>query len=112
MCGDFNIAPTDGDVWDPAQFVGATHTSGPERQALQAIIDSGLEDVFRRLHPEGGIFSWWDYRAGDFHQGRGLRIDLVLLSRALAGRVTSAVIDRDARKGPKPSDHTPVVIDW
>ena len=112
VCGDFNVAPTDGDVWDPEQFVGATHTSGPERQALQAIIDLGLEDVFGRFHPEGGIFSWWDYRAGDFHQGRGLRIDLVLLSRALAGRVTSAVIDRDARKGPKPSDHAPVVIDW
>jgi exodeoxyribonuclease-3 len=112
VCGDFNVAPKDLDVWDPAQFVGATHTSEPERRALQAIIDLGLEDVFGRLHPEGGIFSWWDYRAGDFHQGRGLRIDLVLLSRSLADRVTAAVVDRDARKGKKPSDHAPVVVDW
>jgi exodeoxyribonuclease-3 len=111
VCGDFNVAPTDADVWDPAQFIGATHVSEPERAALQDLLAWGLEDAFARLHPEGGVFSWWDYRAGDFHEGRGMRIDLVLLSRSLATRTTSAVIDRDARKGKKPSDHAPVVVD-
>ena len=111
VCGDFNIAPDDRDVWDPARFVGATHTSDAERDALRAILDLGLEDVWRRHHEEGGVFSWWDYRAGDFHEGRGLRIDLVLLSHSLAGRSTSVLIDRDARKGKKPSDHAPVVVE-
>jgi exodeoxyribonuclease-3 len=111
VCGDFNVAPTDTDVWDPAAFVGATHTSEPERLALDTVNEWGLEDVFQRFHPEGKVFSWWDYRAGDFHQGRGLRIDLVLLSRRLAERTTSAMVDRDARKGTKPSDHAPVVVD-
>jgi exonuclease III len=101
----------DRDVWDPARFVGATHTSDAERDALRAILDLGLEDVWRRHHEEGGVFSWWDYRAGDFHEGRGLRIDLVLLSHSLAGRSTSVLIDRDARKGKKPSDHAPVVVE-
>ncbi len=111
VCGDFNIAPDDRDVWDPAAFVGATHVSDPERQALGALFDWGLEDLFRRHHAEGGVFSWWDYRAGDFHQGRGMRIDLVLATRSLAARSVRAVIDRDARKGKKPSDHAPVVVD-
>jgi exodeoxyribonuclease III len=111
VCGDFNIAPDDRDVWDPAHFVGATHTSDAEREALRAVLGLGLEDVWRRHHDEGGVFSWWDYRAGDFHEGRGMRIDLVLLSRSLAARSTSALIDRDARKGKKPSDHAPVVVE-
>jgi exodeoxyribonuclease III len=115
VCGDFNVAPDDADVWDPAHFVGATHVSDPERAALASILDWGLVDVFRRHHPEGGIFSWWDYRAGDFHKGHGLRIDLELLSVGLADRCTAANVDRDARKkspaGNKPSDHAPVVVD-
>jgi exodeoxyribonuclease III len=115
VCGDFNIAPDDADVWDPAAFVGATHVSAPERLALREILDWGLEDTFRRLHPEGGVFSWWDYRAGNFHKGMGMRIDLVLLSPPLAARVLSAEIDRNARKkspkGNKPSDHTVVVVE-
>lgn len=111
VAGDFNVAPDDRDVWDPAAFVGATHVSDPERAALHRLFDWGLEDVFRRHQPEGGVFSWWDYRAGDFHQGRGMRIDLVLMTRTLAERSTSARIDRDARKGKKPSDHAPVVVD-
>ena len=111
VCGDFNIAPDDRDVWDPAHFVGATHVSDAERDALRAILDLGLEDVYRRHHDEGGVYSWWDYRAGDFHQGRGMRIDLVLVSRSLADRSTSVFIDRDARKGKKPSDHAPVVVE-
>jgi exodeoxyribonuclease-3 len=111
VCGDFNVAPDDRDVWDPAAFVGATHVSEPERQALGALYDWGLVDVFRRHHDEGGVFSWWDYRAGDFHQGRGMRIDLILLTAGLAERSVSARVDRDARKGKKPSDHAPVVVD-
>ena len=115
VCGDFNVAPDDADVWDPAAFAGATHVSEPERRALGEILDWGLEDTFRRLHPEGGIFSWWDYRAGNFHKGIGMRIDLVLLSAPLASRAVSAEIDRDARrkspKGNKPSDHTVVVVE-
>jgi exodeoxyribonuclease-3 len=111
VCGDFNVAPLDSDVWDPAQFVGATHVSEPEREALRHVEAWGLSDVFPRFN-EPGTFTWWDYRAGDFHQGRGLRIDLVLLSRDLAERATGAFRDRDARKGTKPSDHAPVVVDF
>lgn len=115
VCGDFNIAPDDADVWDAAQLVGMTHVSEPERRALAAIEDWGLVDVFRRFHPDGGVFSWWDYRAGNFHKGIGMRIDLVLLTETLAERCVSAEIDRTARKkspaGNKPSDHTVVVVD-
>lgn len=115
VCGDFNVAPFDSDVYDPKAFVGMTHVSEPERQALQSVLDWGLEDVFHRFHPEGGTFSWWDYRAGNFHKGLGMRIDLVLLSRLLAERATAVEIDREARKkspaGNKPSDHTVVVAD-
>jgi exodeoxyribonuclease-3 len=110
VCGDFNVAPDDGDVWDPAHFVEATHVSEPERAALRHIEAWGLTDVFRRFN-DPGVFSWWDYRAGDFHQGRGMRIDLVLISEDLATRATGARVDRDARKGQKPSDHAPVIVD-
>ena len=116
VCGDFNVAPVDADVYDPSKFVGATHTSLPEREALGAILDWGFVDVFRQQHPEGGIFSWWDYRAGDFHEGRGMRIDLVLLTTALADKATESRVDRNARKkspgGNKPSDHAPVIVDF
>ena len=112
VCGDFNIAPDDRDVWSPAAFEGATHTSEPERAALGRLEDWGLEDVFRRHHDVGGLFSWWDYRGGDFHQGRGMRIDLVLATKALAKRSAMVVIDRNARKGKQPSDHAPVVVDF
>ncbi len=111
VCGDFNIAPDDRDVWNPAAFVGATHVSDPERRALGVLLDWGLEDVYRRHHADGGVFSWWDYRAGDFHEGRGMRIDLVLMTQGLAGRSQSVMIDRNARKGKKPSDHAPVLVD-
>ena len=111
VCGDFNIAPDDRDVWDPAAFIGAKHVSEPERRAFGVLLDWGLEDVYRRHHDEGGVFSWWDYRAGDFHQGRGMRIDLVLLSHPLAERSRSVAIDRNARKGKKPSDHAPVIVE-
>jgi exodeoxyribonuclease-3 len=112
VLGDFNIAPGDLDVWDPAELEGATHVSEPERAALGRLLDWGLTDVFRDRFPDvGNLFSWWDYRAGNFHKGIGMRIDLVLASKAVTSRVTGAVIDRNARKGKLPSDHAPVVID-
>jgi len=111
VAGDFNIAPDDRDVYDPAKFIGATHVTVPERAALTELVDLGLEDVFRRHHDDSSCFTWWDYRAGDFHEGRGLRIDLVLASTAFAAASTWCVIDRNARKGNLPSDHAPVVVD-
>lgn len=112
MCGDFNIAPTDMDLWNPARFVGATHVSPPEREALAKLEAWGLRDVFRELQPEPGLFSWWDYRAGSFHKREGMRIDLVLASASLADQARYAVIDRNARKGKLPSDHAPVIVDF
>jgi exodeoxyribonuclease-3 len=111
VCGDFNVAPEDRDVWDPKQFEGATHVSGPEREALAALQGWGLVDVFRRLYDDDGLFTWWDYRGGSFHRHQGMRIDLILVTEVLAARATYALIDRNARKGEKPSDHAPVLID-
>jgi exodeoxyribonuclease-3 len=111
VCGDFNIAPTDLDVYDPAAFVGDTHVTEPERAALADLTDWGLVDVFRRHHEVGGLFSWWDYRAGNFHKGKGMRIDLVLATKELAESSTFALVDRNARKGKAPSDHAPVIVD-
>lgn len=112
ICGDFNVAPDDRDVWDPTKLHGGTHVSPPEREAIAALQEWGLVDVFRRRYAELGLYSWWDYRAGDFHQGRGLRIDLVLASRSLADRASFALIDRFARKGKLPSDHAPLFCDF
>ncbi|TMM16766.1 MAG: exodeoxyribonuclease III [Actinobacteria bacterium] len=112
VCGDFNVAPEDRDLYDPARFVGATHVSEPERKALAALEEWGLVDAFRQRYDEPGLFSWWDYRAGDFHQHRGMRIDLVLVTPPLADRVGFALIDRFARKGKLPSDHAPVLVDF
>jgi exodeoxyribonuclease III len=114
--GDFNVAPEDADVWDITQFAGATHVTPEERAGLRGVIDFGLVDVVRAQHPgETGPFSWWDYRAGAFHKGEGMRIDLVLASRSLSSRVKGAYIDREARKkgqlAEAPSDHAPVVVD-
>ena len=111
VAGDFNVAPTDGDVYDPEKFVGETHVSQPERDALSAIESRGLRDVFRDRVSAPGVYSWWDYRRGDFHEGRGMRIDLVLASPSVADRVEWTIIDRNARKGKAPSDHAPVVVD-
>lgn len=112
IAGDFNIAPADVDVYRPEAFVGATHTSQPERDALQRLIGRGFDDVFRTFHPAAtSVFSWWDYRRGDFHEGRGMRIDLVLATAPVADRVEWCVIDRNARKGQQPSDHAPVIVD-
>ena len=112
VCGDYNIAPEDRDVYDPAKFVGATHVSEAERAALRRLEDWGLVDAFRLVYDQERLFSWWDYRAGDFHEGRGMRIDLMLVSKPLAERVVYALIDRNARKGKLPSDHAPVLVDF
>jgi exodeoxyribonuclease-3 len=112
VMGDFNVAPEDRDVWDPKKFVGSTHVTEPERKAVARLEEWGLEDAFRRVYPDSDrLFSYWDYRAGDFHQHRGMRIDLVLASPPVAERVTWAVVDRNARKGTGPSDHAPVIVD-
>lgn len=109
VCGDWNIAPDDRDVWDPAAFVGSTHVTQAERDALANVKAWGLVDVFRERYPDGGLFSYWDYRNGDFHKKRGMRIDFVLASTSLAASSVSDLVDRNARKGPKPSDHAPVL---
>jgi len=112
VCGDFNIAPEDRDVWDPNAVHGATHVSEPERTALADLEAWGLVDVFRRHYDNGGLYSWWDYRAGNFHKHLGMRIDLMLASKALADRSRWALIDRNARKGQQPSDHAPLIVDF
>ncbi len=110
--GDLNVAPEDVDVWDPAACHGGTHVSEPERRAVARLRDWGLEDGYRRHHPEPERYSWWDYRAGMFHKNYGMRIDHLLVTRAVAARSVAAEIDREARKGkPIPSDHAPVVLD-
>jgi exodeoxyribonuclease-3 len=111
VLGDFNVAPGDADVWDPAAFVGSTHVSQPERAALADLEKWGLRDAFRLRYPEDGLYTYWDYRAGDFHQHRGMRIDLVLVSELLADELRWALVDRNARKGKQPSDHAPLFID-
>ena len=109
--GDLNVAPADIDVYDPAAFRDTTHTSAPERAAFQALLDWGLVDAYRLHHPEPGRYTWWDYRAGNFHKGLGMRIDHVLVTRPLAERCRAAEIDRNARKGRSPSDHAPLFVD-
>ncbi|GAA5173632.1 exodeoxyribonuclease III [Pseudonocardia eucalypti] len=111
ICGDMNIAPTDADVWDPAVFVDSTHVTPPERAALAELTKLGLHDVVRDRWPDERVFSYWDYRAGRFHQDLGMRIDLILAAEPVAGRVAAAWIDRQARKGTAPSDHAPVIVD-
>jgi exodeoxyribonuclease-3 len=111
LCGDMNIAPTDADVFDPAAYIGQTHVTPPERAALAALVDLGLRDVVRDRWPDERVFTYWDYRAGMFHQDLGMRIDLVLASAPVAGRVQAAWVDRHARKGTGPSDHAPVIVD-
>jgi exodeoxyribonuclease III len=111
VCGDMNIAPTDADVFDPEAYVGQTHVTPPERAALAELQQLGLRDVVRDHWPTERVFTYWDYRAGMFHQDLGMRIDLVLASAPVAGRVQAAWVDRQARKGSGPSDHAPVIVD-
>jgi exodeoxyribonuclease III len=111
VCGDMNIAPTDADVFDPEAYIGQTHVTAPEREALASLQALGLHDVVRDHWPTGRVFTYWDYRAGMFHQDLGMRIDLVLASDPVADRVRAAWVDRQARKGTGPSDHAPVIVD-
>jgi exodeoxyribonuclease-3 len=111
VCGDMNIAPTDEDVFDPDAYVGQTHVTSLERASLAELQELGLRDVVRDRWPNERVFTYWDYRAGMFHQDLGMRIDLVLASAPVAGRVRAAWVDRQARKGSGPSDHAPVIVD-
>jgi exodeoxyribonuclease-3 len=111
VCGDMNIAPTDEDVFDPEAYVGQTHVTPPERAALAELEAVGLHDVVRDHWPDKRVFTYWDYRAGMFHQDLGMRIDLVLAGDAVAERLRAAWVDRQARKGSGPSDHAPVIVD-
>jgi len=111
VCGDMNIAPTDEDVFDPEAYIGQTHVTAPEREALAQLQAVGLRDVVRDRWPEKRVFTYWDYRAGMFHQDLGMRIDLVLATAAVSDRVRAAWVDRQARKGSGPSDHAPVMVD-
>ncbi|MGH3715004.1 MAG: exodeoxyribonuclease III [Micromonosporaceae bacterium] len=111
VCGDVNIAPTDADVFDPEAYVGQTHVTPPEREALAELQAVGLHDVVRDRWPDERVFTYWDYRAGMFHKDLGMRIDLVLAGAPVAARVKAAWVDRHARKGSGPSDHAPVMVD-
>ena len=111
LMGDFNVAPADDDVWDIAAFQGSTHVTPAERAALAELRAAGLSDVVPRIEKGPHPFTYWDYRAGSFHKGMGMRIDLVYANEPFAGKVTDAWVDREARKGKGPSDHAPVVID-
>ena len=107
--GDFNVALTDADVYDPSAFVGATHVSLSERIALRALLDTGLVDLSPHLNAGTNNFTWWDYRSGSFHRGWGMRIDYLFADSLTSQRFARVYVDRDARKGEKPSDHAPVV---
>ncbi len=112
VCGDYNVAPEDRDVWDPKKFIGATHVTDPERKAVAHLEEWGLHDVFRHVWPnDDRLYTYWDYRAGDFHQHRGMRIDLALATKPVVDRATWSVVDRNARKGTGPSDHAPLIVD-
>src|SRR6266566_1926615 len=111
VCGDMNVAPADADVFDPDAYAGQTHVTPPEREALAKLMALGLHDVVRDRWPSERVFTYWDYRAGMFHQDLGMRIDLVLASGPVASRVRAAWVDRQARKGTGPSDHAPVIVD-
>ena len=108
IVGDFNIAPEDRDIHDPAAFAGKVLFSEPEHAALRRLLDWGLVDLFRNFHEEAGLYSWWDYRAAAFRRKMGARIDLILATRPLAARARACDIDVEPRRKEKPSDHTPV----
>ena len=108
VCGDFNVAPEDEDVYNPDLWRGAIMCSDSERAAFRQLCEAGFSDTLRLHHKEAGLFSWWDYRMLSFPKNRGLRIDAILASKSLAKRCTAAGIDREMRKGKEPSDHAPV----
>ncbi len=111
VMGDFNVAPEDRDLWSVKAFEGATHVTPAERTAVARLREWGLVDAFRELYDGDSLFTYWDYRRGDFHQHRGMRIDLALVTEPLAKALTWGIVDRNARKGKQPSDHAPLVID-
>lgn len=111
LCGDFNIAREDRDVFDPEWMRGKIHFSEPEHRALDGLLDFGLIDTFRHLHEEPERFTWWDYRMGAFRRNRGLRIDYIFATRPLIETLCAAEIDQKPRDWPKPSDHAPLVIE-
>lgn len=112
VLGDFNIAPEDRDVHDPAAWEGSVHVSEPERAALRRLLDAGLVDLFRGFEQPPASYSWWDYRQGAFRRNHGLRIDLVLAAAPLAARCTACRIDREPRRADRPSDHAPVLASF
>lgn len=112
ICGDFNIAPDDADVHNPELWKDSVLCHPEGRAAFRNLLDWGLVDAFRAKHSDGGIYSWWDYRRLGFPKNDGLRIDGVLVTKALADRLEDAFVDRDERKGKQPSDHAPVVVDF
>jgi exodeoxyribonuclease-3 len=111
FCGDFNIAPTDDDIWSVEYYRNSTHVTAPERQAFQDVVGAGFTDVVRPHTPGPGVYTYWDYTQLSFQKRRGMRIDFALASPALAARVTGASIDREERKGKLPSDHAPVIVE-
>ncbi|MET0629161.1 MAG: exodeoxyribonuclease III [Acidimicrobiia bacterium] len=112
VLGDFNVAPEDRDVWSVKAFAGATHVTVPERAAVARLEEWGFVDAFRHCYDDDGLFTYWDYRGGAFHQHRGMRIDLALVTAPLAERISWSAIDRNARKGKQPSDHAPLIVDF
>ena len=112
VVGDFNVAPDDRDVWDPKELEGSTHVTEPERQSLGRLVALGFVDVFRERFDSGGLYSWWDYRGGAFYKRMGMRIDLIYASAPAAAAVDFVLVDRNERKGEKPSDHAPVIADF
>ena len=112
VLGDFNIAPEDRDVHDPAAWIGHVHVSEPERDAYRRLLQAGLVDVFRQFEQPEKSYSWWDYRAAGFRRNAGLRIDLILASTAMAQQCVAARIDKEPRRAERPSDHTPVLADF
>jgi exodeoxyribonuclease III len=112
LCGDFNIAPDDRDLYDPAGWAGKIHCSPPEREALKEVQNWGFVDAFRQHHAEAGFYSWWDYRNGGFRLNQGLRIDHIWVTETLAQCCVDAWIDKAPRALERPSDHTPVVAQF
>jgi len=112
LCGDFNVALEDRDVYDPVRMRGRLHFHPDEHRALGRVLEFGLSDAYRDRHAEGGRYTWWDYRGGDFRSNRGLRIDYAFVTRSVAARLTSAEIDVEPRRLPKSSDHTPVIVEF
>jgi len=111
VTGDFNVAPADIDVFNPKKLIGMTHVSAAERDAIERLTKWGLIDVFRERYRDAKLYTWWDYRGGDFHMGRGMRIDLLLATQVVVDSTQFVLMDRQARKGTKPSDHAPVFMD-